>query len=304
MTTFDTATNPEPGLLDEHRVALAFGRAAPDYEQVALVQREVAQRLDERLDDLPPQTPRRVLDLGAGTGLLTRHLAARYPHAEIYGLDLAPSMLQSARQQAPRWFSKQHYCAADARSLPLPDASIDLLMSNLMLQWCNDYRPVFAEFARVLKPGGRLLFSTLGPDTLWELRESWAAVDSHNHVNRFADLHAVGDALFAAGLVSPVLDVDRLTQTFPDGMTLMQHLKRLGAHNVTAGRPRGLTGRGSLQKMLAHYEQYRQADRLPASYEVIYAYAQGRTSPLTVGQAADTTHIGLETLRQHLKQRK
>ena len=179
---------------------------------------------------------------------------------------------------------------ADAYSLPFRDGSFDLVFSSLMLQWCDDLDAVFAEIARVLKPGGVLLFSTFGPGTLAELREAWGASDAPgNHVNHFFDPHALGSALMHAGLSEPVLDVDRTVIDYPDVLTLMRELKAIGAHNVTAGRARGLTGRKRLSAMTQAYESLRRDGKLPATYEVIHAICWGteRRAP-EHGRSAET----------------
>jgi malonyl-CoA O-methyltransferase len=183
-------------------------------------------------------------------------------------------MLRAAGRQRS-WLRRFDRVCADALRMPLARASVDLIYSNLLLQWCNDPDAVFAEFKRVLRPHGLLTFSTFGPDTLKELRAAWASVDDYTHVNRFLDMHDIGDALVRAGLAEPVLDVERFTLTYEDAMSLMKDLKAIGAHNVTAGRPAGLTGRGRLESMLAAYEQQRTDGRLPATYEVVYGRAWG-----------------------------
>jgi malonyl-CoA O-methyltransferase len=163
--------------------------------------------------------------------------------------------------------------------LPIADASVDVIVSSLMLQWCDPLDPAFAEIRRVLKPDGFVAFSTLGPDTLRELRTAWAEADGaspgYNHVNHFTDMHDIGDALVRAGLSEPVLDVDRMQLTYPDALSLMRDLKAIGAHNVTAGRPRGLMGRRRLRRMQDAYEAFRRDGRLPATYEVVYGVAWG-----------------------------
>ena len=184
-------------------------------------------------------------------------------------------MLARAKAQS-RWLRRFERVRADAYSLPFRDGSFDLVFSSLMLQWCDDLDAVFAEIARVLKPGGVLLFSTFGPGTLAELRDAWAASGAPgNHVNHFFDPHALGSALMHAGLAEPVLDVDRIVVGYPDVLTLMRELKAIGAHNVTRGRARGLTGRTRLAAMTAAYETQRRDGNLPATYEVIHAICWG-----------------------------
>jgi malonyl-CoA O-methyltransferase len=258
--------------LEPARVGASFDRAARDYDAAAFLQKEVGERLLERLD-LMANVPARVLDVGCGTGRPTRELQKRYPKAAIIGADLAPAMLKMAAKKQP-WLGKRvEFVCAEASQLPLADASFDLIYASLILQWCEDLDATLLEWRRLLKPHGLLLFSTLGPDTLKELRAAWGEVDGFNHVNRFLDMHDVGDALIRAGFVEPVMDVEHITLTYGDATGLMRDLKTIGAHNVTAGRRRGLMGRGRLKAFSAAYEKFRREGRLPATYEVVYGTA-------------------------------
>ena len=260
--------------LDRRAVAEAFDRASTSYDAAAALQERVRNELLGRLEDFP-LAPKSILDLGAGTGHSSRALKRRYPAAIVVAVDIAPGMLEKAREQS-RWLRRFERVRADAYSLPFAAGSFDLIFSSLMLQWCDDLDAVFAEIARVLKPGGALIFSTFGPDTLLELRESWLATDAPgNHVNHFFDAPSLGTALMHAGLAEPVLDVDRIVMPYDDVLTLMRELKAIGAHNVTRGRARGLTGRRRLAAMTQAYEVLRRDGKLPATYEVIHAICWG-----------------------------
>src|SRR5215469_3057215 len=205
--------------LDRARLRAAFERASAGYEAAAGLQARSAAELLERLE-LFRFAPGVVLDLGSGTGRVTRELKRRYPRAYVIALDLSPGMLREARRHQRPWRRFARVCG-DALRLPLRDASVDLIFSNLMLQWCEPLPAALTEVRRVLKPSGFFAFSTFGPDTLYELRSAWAQVDGYNHVNHFPDMHEVGDALVQAGLMEPVLDVDRIEAGYPDVLTLM-----------------------------------------------------------------------------------
>jgi malonyl-CoA O-methyltransferase len=267
-------TEDDRFVLDIEHVRRAFERASAEYDRAAVLQADVRGRLLARLADLELK-PRVIVDAGCGTGHASRALKRLYPRARVIALDIAPGMLRAAGQQRG-WLRRFDRVCADALHMPFGNASIDLIYSNLLLQWCNDPDAVFAEFGRVLRPGGFLAFSSFGPDTLKELRAAWASVDGYTHVNRFLDMHDVGDAMVRAGLSAPVLDVEHFTLTYEDALALMKDLKAIGAHNVTAGRPAGLTGRGRLQSMIVAYEQRRTEGRLPATYEVVYGQARGK----------------------------
>ena len=254
--------------LDHDWVRRSFERAADTYEAAAALQREVEQRLLERLD-LMSLVPDRVLDLGCGLGRSTQALAGRYPAAEVIAVDLSLPMLRAG-------CARPAVCG-DARRLPLPDACCDLVYSNLMLQWCDDPLVAFDELRRVLRPRGLLLFTTFGPGTLAELRHAWQQVDQATHVNEFLDMHHLGDVMIEAGFDDAVVDVERMTVRHRSVLGLMRDLKAIGAHNVTQGRPRALTGKQRLRQMMAAYEQaFADGDgNVPASYEVVYGHALG-----------------------------
>ncbi|MCU7906330.1 MAG: malonyl-ACP O-methyltransferase BioC [Candidatus Thiodiazotropha sp. (ex Epidulcina cf. delphinae)] len=264
--------NAEPQVhIDKRQARLAFSRAAPCYDEAAALQREIAQRMLDRLAYIRHQ-PAVVLDVGAGTGEATLSLTRHYKKARTIALDFALPMLYQVRKRGG-WLRRPRCLCGDAEQLPLADQSVDMIFSNATLQWCNDLQGAFREFLRVLRPNGMLLFSTFGPDTLKELRTSWSAVDGDSHISPFPDMHHVGDAMARAGLVEPVVDVDRMRLTYDDVPSLMRDLKSLGAHNVTTGRPRGLTGKGRFRAMLGAYEAFRVEGKLPASYEVVYGHA-------------------------------
>jgi malonyl-CoA O-methyltransferase len=267
----------DPFDIDLARVRRSFGRSARAYDVAAVLQKRVRDELLERLDVVRLE-PAVVLDLGAGTGHASLALKRRYRSSQVIALDLAEGMLREAgrRQTLLRRFRR---VCGQAAALPLRDASVDLVFSNLMLQWCQDPDAVFGEIRRVLKPGGLCTFTTFGPDTLVELRRAWAAADERTHVNRFIDMHDLGDALVRSGLAEPVMDVERFTLTYAEVRDLMRDLKDIGAHNANAGRPRGLTGKGALARMTASYEAFRRDGRLPATYEVVYGQAWCPVAP-------------------------
>ncbi len=266
--------------LDKRALRAAFDRAAAGYDAAAVLQREIGERLLARLDYVK-LAPQRILDLGCGTGFALPALARRYRAATLLGLDLAPAMTRAARERCrPRLpfglgarFSRCRFITADAEALPVASRSIDLVFSNLALQWCDPQR-AFAECRRVLRPGGLLLFASFGPDTLKELRAAWRAVDADTHVHSFTDMHDLGDALLHAGLADPVMDMEPLTLTYADVGAVLRDLKGVGAHNVASGRPAALTGKSRFMRFRAAYENFRHADgRIPATYEVVYGHA-------------------------------
>ena len=259
--------------LDQHQVRRNFARAAFTYEKHDALQREVQTHLLERLT-FYLETPQRVLDVGAGTGRGSALLKRRYPKADVIAVDLAQPMLRAAKQHSG-WRKSFARVCAEASMLPLPDHSIDVLYSNLCFQWIDDLATLFGECMRVLRPGGLMVFSSYGPDTLMELRAAWAQADQQAHVGRFLDMHDVGDAMLAAGLRDPVLDVFRYTLTYSEPRKLLDDLRGLGSTNADRARARGLTGKHRYHRMLQAYEAMRVDGHIPATWEVVSAHAWG-----------------------------
>jgi len=276
-------------LIDKRRMRHAFSRAAADYEDAAVLQREVCTRMLERLDYIRMQ-PAHILDAGSGTGWGARQLAAKYPAAQIVSLDIAFGMLHTARGHSGWWRklfggAQQAQVCGDIEALPLAAGSVGMVWSNLALQWCNDLPAAFAGLHRALKADGLLMFSTFGPDTLKELRLAFGGVDGHNHLNRFVDMHDIGDMLVHAGFAEPVMDMECLTLTYDDVRGVLHDLKRIGAHNATAGRGQGLMGKNAWARLVENYERQRHDGRLPATYEVVYGHAW-KPQPRTTADGA------------------
>ena len=262
-----------------------FERAAASpraYDQAAALQLEVAKRMLERLEYIK-LAPEFVVDAGCGSGHALKGLAGRFPDARLIAVDASIGMLARARSATRagalpgwmrRWFADDPVVplAADFDRLPFSDASIGCIWSNLALHWARDPAATFAEWRRVLVTEGLVLFSTLGPDTLKELRGAWAKAGGA-HVHPFIDMHDVGDMLVHAGFADPVMDMETITLTYRDIGALFADLRATGTTNAHLARARGLTGKVAWRAMRAAYESMRRDGTLPATFEIIYGHA-------------------------------
>lgn len=269
---------PPAQFVDQRQVRRSFARAAPTYDEVAVLQREVGSRMLARLDYVRIE-PQRVLDLGCGTGASLTALHERYPRALLVGADLSEAMLRTSKAQRSRlrWLlpflraPETPLLAADAAFLPLPPKSIGLLWSNLMLHWLDDPLAAFREAHRLLDIGGLLMFSTFGPDTLKELRASFN--DGQVHTQRFTDMHDYGDMLLDCGFSDPVMDAEVLTMTYANLDALLADLRLSGSTCAMRARRRSLAGRASWTAARAAYARLARDGRLPATVEVVYGHA-------------------------------
>jgi malonyl-CoA O-methyltransferase len=264
-----------PALPDKRAARRAFDRAAPRYDDAAALQQEVGRRLLEHLDPIRIE-PRRIVDLGCGTGAHLVELGKRYRAAQVIGIDFSAAMLGKAASRA-RWWRRvagggARLLRADAEKLPLAAASVDFTFSNLALHWC-DPQAFFAEAARALATNGLLLFSTFGPDTLLELRDAFRAVDDAPHVHGFIDMHDLGDALVEAGFADTVMEMERITVEYADVAALARELRLTGSVNASRHRRRALMAPSRWKAMTARYEQLRRDGAIPATIEVVYGHA-------------------------------
>lgn len=290
--------------LDPRAVGASFGAASRSYDAASWIQTTARNELLTRLP-LLAAPPAAVLDVAAATGFAAAAIKRRFRRATVVAMDIAAPMLEQVARHSRFWRPIRRV-RADARGLPFADASFDLVFCNLLLHWLLPPDAALAEMRRVLKPGGLLLASALGPETLQELRAAWAAVDDGVHVNGFLDVHDLGGALQRAGFTEPVLDVDRLQRHYPDASTLMRELKAYGGRNVDSRRARGLTGRGAFARLGAAYEAQRVPAGLPSTWQVVYAVAWTPEdgSPRFRAHDRGEARIGLDELRASLSKRR
>ncbi len=234
----------------------------------------------ERLAYLRHQ-PLRILDAGTGLAQSFPLLRRHYPHAELIGLDFSDILLREARGKSSlvdrlkaRFTSAaSHLVCADFSRMPIGASSLGLVWSNLALAWAADAPAAIREFQRVLTPGGLLMFSTYGPDTLKELREAFRKCDGYAHVHPFIDMHDLGDMLLSGGFAAPVMDMETLTLTYAGMAGLFDDLRRSGQVNAAADRSRGLTGRAAWRRMLDDCSGRFRDGRISATFEIVYGHA-------------------------------
>ena len=286
-------------ILDKKQLRTAFERAAGSYDQAAVLQREISNRMLSRLEYIKYR-PEVILDAGSGTGYGSQQLAKRYPSSQLIAIDIAYAMLLQARPNSAWWqrilpLQQQHsyYVCADIEQFPIKNDSVGLIWSNLALQWCNDLNRTFAEMHRILRTDGLLMFSTFGPDTLKELRQSFAKTDSYRHVNRFVDMHDIGDLLVNNRFSTPVMDMEYITLTYDEVISVMRDLKAIGAHNVIRGRQQGLMGKKRWQHAIDAYETLRREGKLPATFEVVYGHAWKPHDPRSILTPETRRQLGL-----------
>jgi malonyl-CoA O-methyltransferase len=253
-------SKPWPGI-DRRAARRRFERAAKTYPKFSRLEGEIAARMLERLDYIK-LAPRRILD--AGSGPPRRALGKRYPQAVTIALDFSLPMLPRPGLLARIGGSRAVAVCADLERLPLADASVDLVWSNMALHWICDPLATFGEFLRVLAPNGLLMFSTLGPDSLKELRAAAGAA----RVHAFTDMHDLGDMLLATGLSAPVMDMELLTLEYRDADSLLRDLRASGQTSARADRPRGLAGRQFARRLRSAL-----GDQPKATFEIVYGHA-------------------------------
>lgn len=275
--------------MPQNLIGTRFGKAASSYDKHAWLQKEIGQRLIEKLAILK-NSPKKILDIGQGTGMLCAQLQASKENNKdkfkLYGIDLSHAMCLQANLKfnASSWFkfknkSQPIFLQADAHQLPFLSETFDLVISNCVFQWCKDLPRLFKECHRALCFHGNLFFSSFGPDSLQELKYCTQKISSHTHVHEFMDMHEIGDFLLAAHFTDPIVDMEKITTYYPTVQSLLQDLKKIGATNQHTHRPKGLMGKNWLNQLEIEYENLRSPQGLPVTWEVVYGHAT-KTKPL------------------------
>jgi malonyl-CoA O-methyltransferase len=258
-------------LPDERSARRGFAKASKTFDDADVVHAYARDALLGRLDYLKLD-PRAIADIGCGTGKGLIELRRRFPSSLVLGID---SSIEMCREAAARAGAEAHIVVGNVERAPVRAGTIDLIVANLVLPWCNAEQ-LFAEAARVLSAQGLLLFSTLGPDTLGEVRRAWARVDSEIHVHAAFDMHDLGDLAAAAGLAEPVVSAERIQLTYGHVDSLVRDLRACGGVNAAAGRRKTLTGPRRWQRFAREIGENAAERRLAITVELIYGSAWGR----------------------------
>jgi malonyl-CoA O-methyltransferase len=257
---------------DYRALKRGFNKTAKTYEAQAQLARSTNDALIERLQSIKLK-PKKILDIGAGTGYLGKQLNKLYPKARIFNLDLAEQRLRLAKNKF-KLNRAQYFVCADAHTLPFSDQSFDLVASNLCWHWLDHLGQAIYEARRVLKVGGTLLFTTLGPDTLRELGAAFYNTSTNPHLNRFFDMHDVGDALLKAGFADPVMDIEHASRSFKKTEDLFKMLRKTGEVNYLKLRHRGLTRKKVFTEVNNYYKNFKEEKAYPATFEIVFGYAR------------------------------
>ncbi|MEH6470620.1 MAG: malonyl-ACP O-methyltransferase BioC [Halopseudomonas sp.] len=256
--------NPSSIDIDKATIAASFSKAAPSYDAHAQLQQLTGNLL---LASIKPQRYPRIVDLGCGTGHFTSKLKDLFQPKQLVGIDIAEGMLEFAKGKNPQL--SVLWIAADAEELPLLSSNFSLVFSNLSIQWCNQLERMLAEVHRILRPGGKFVFSTLGPSSLWELKESWHSLDPQTHVNQFIDRESLETRIQQAGFAHVELHDQEIVLHYQHLKQLLQDLKGIGAHNMNRRRPASLTGKQKFAKLTEYYENFRTINgNLSATYQI------------------------------------
>lgn len=252
----------------KQKIAANFNRVARNYNEVATLQRATGNKLINYLNKTKIQ-PRTVLDIGGATGYFSELLGSRYPHSKIINIDIAQNMLSVAQSS-----SRQNLLCADFDYLPLINKSVDLIFANMSLQWSLDLNKTLLELNRVLKPSGILIFSTLGSETLYELRNCWRQIDNHIHTNAFVSAQTIRNISHNHDFTVSI-NTEKVIQIYSTVSQLLHYLKAIGANYVyNENKSRGLLTKNKLTQLESVYEQYRnENNQLTATYEIIYGLA-------------------------------
>lgn len=262
-------------IIDKKRVKKAFSTQAGMYNKEAHLQKESAERLDFTLS-LMKFKPKRILDIGSGTGFATSLAAKRWEEAEIVCCDMAHNMNLVARENIN--LERVGFTTGDAESLPFKDGSFDLVISNLAFQWVNSLPRAFKEVLRVLEDGGEFIFSTFGWRTLQELREAYSEAyleikgEKPEHLHQFPAVHYIGDGLAKLGFEDAIVNVDRIKEVYGDAFALIKNMKEIGASNAFRSDKSSLGNRQVLERMKELYQKkFPMENGIYATYEILFA---------------------------------
>ena len=249
------------------KILKSFDAKSSSYDQYSFVQKEVSERMIQRLKFLKSK-PLNILDIGCGTGYLSNLINQYLPNSNIVCMDFSYEMASQCKNKN----IKLKPLVADAEYMPFKTSTFDLVISSFTLHWCQQIEKIFSDFFRILKNYGNFMFTTVGPDTLKELRNAYKLIDNYEHINTFNDMHDYGDILLSSGFHDPVMDVERLIVEYKNFNGVLQSLRKTGASTVICNESK-FTTKKSLKSLENHYKKNNKNGLFPVTYEMIYGVA-------------------------------
>ncbi|WP_423062440.1 malonyl-ACP O-methyltransferase BioC [Candidiatus Paracoxiella cheracis] len=243
--------------IEKRQIRASFDAATIHYDAAADWQKTVGSLLLEKLKLHYPQS-KAILDLGVGTGYLSRSIEKSYPDCELMALDIVESMLLTSKM----YLQCKKLICADAESMPVRNKSIDIVISNMVVHWCNSLRVVIQEQYRILKSNGVFIFSILGSQSMLALKDAWSKIDNHTHINDFPTLEYAKMLCLQSGFTVLSSETLMIEKYYVNVFDLMRHLKKIGSKNISLNKPRNLVSRNKMKKLNEYYQN-------PLHYEVI-----------------------------------
>lgn len=261
-------------VFDKNKSRRSFDRAAVHYDQNAQLQQMVATNLLRHLEGFAQGlAPHLILDLGCGTGQVAEAMQLRYPDADITALDFSKQMLVQTEQRLSKQGLRALSVCADAEQLPFKEASFDLIVSSLMLQWANNLEKTLRDIQRSLSSEGILAFSSLSEGTLKEVKASWEAVDQSVHSSNFQSLDSFERIASAAGYSNISVISETIVINYSSVREMLLEMKGIGASNASNERFKGLTGKQRFEAFERAFESFRLTDgAFPCTWEVTYVF--------------------------------
>ena len=254
------------------KILKSFDAKSSSYDEYSFVQKEVSERMIKRLKFLKSK-PLNILDIGCGTGYLSNLISRHLPNSNIVCMDFSYEMVSQCKNKN----IKLEPLVADAEYMPFKTSTFDLVISSFTLHWCQQIDKIFSDIFRILKNNGNFMFTTVGPDTLKELRDAYKLIDNYEHINTFDDMHTYGDILLSSGFHDPVMDVERLIIEYKNFNEVLQSLRKTGASTVIYNKSK-FTAKKSLKNLERYYKKNNKNGLFPVTYEMIYGVAWKRST--------------------------
>ena len=249
------------------KILKSFDAKSSSYDEHSFVQKEVSERMIKRLKFLKSK-PLNILDIGCGTGYLSNLISQYLPNSNIVCMDFSYEMVSQCKNKN----IKLEPLVADAEYMPFKTSTFDLVISSFTLHWCQQIDKIFSDIFRILKNDGNFMFTTVGPDTLKELRNAYKLIDNYEHINTFNDMHDYGDILLSSGFHDPVMDVERLIIEYKNFNEILKSLRKTGASTVIYNESK-FTAKKSLKDLENYYKKNSENGLFPVTYEMIYGVA-------------------------------